>query len=223
MEALCSSESVFYYQVAAFLTAPKFTKRSSRCLPWIGPAPRRSAWPRMSPRPMSSTTSPRKKPGKPENVLVESARIARGDIKDLAHVKADDIDALIIPGGFGAAKNLSNFAFKRAARVGQSRSPTPDPRNDRSKKAHRRHLHRPRHPDHGPGPGRRTSPSETIRTRPRALETLGATHKKCPVDGIVVDDVNRLVTTPAYMLGPGIKDVAQGIEKLVNQVLSMIT
>ena len=46
------------------------------------------------------------------NVLVESARIARGNIKDVKTVNASDIDGLIIPGGFGAAKNLSNFAFK---------------------------------------------------------------------------------------------------------------
>jgi len=46
------------------------------------------------------------------NVLVESARIARGEIKNLADVTASDLDALILPGGFGAAKNLSDFAVK---------------------------------------------------------------------------------------------------------------
>src|SRR6186713_22209 len=52
--------------------------------------------------------------GKPaeevRNVLDESARIARGKIQDVAKVKASDLDALVLPGGFGAAKNLSNFA-----------------------------------------------------------------------------------------------------------------
>jgi len=47
------------------------------------------------------------------NVLVESARIARGEIKDIREVKAEDIDGLIIPGGYGAAKNLSDFAFRK--------------------------------------------------------------------------------------------------------------
>ena len=46
------------------------------------------------------------------NVLVESARIARGNVKDLNQLRASDFDALIIPGGFGAAKNLSDFGFK---------------------------------------------------------------------------------------------------------------
>ena len=48
------------------------------------------------------------------NVLVESARIARGDIKPLSDFKASDYDALIFPGGFGAAKNLSTVAFDGA-------------------------------------------------------------------------------------------------------------
>ena len=50
----------------------------------------------------------------PRNVLNESARIARGDVKNLAELKAADYDALIIPGGFGAAKNLSTFGFDGA-------------------------------------------------------------------------------------------------------------
>ncbi len=49
------------------------------------------------------------------NVLVESARIARGNIKSLELFDEADFDALIFPGGFGAAKNLSTFAFKGAA------------------------------------------------------------------------------------------------------------
>ena len=44
------------------------------------------------------------------NVLVEAARIARGNILDLAKANADDYDAVILPGGFAAAKNLSDFA-----------------------------------------------------------------------------------------------------------------
>lgn len=46
------------------------------------------------------------------NVLVESARIARGDIEDLINVTSADIDALVIPGGFGTAKNHTNWAVK---------------------------------------------------------------------------------------------------------------
>ncbi len=44
------------------------------------------------------------------NVLVESARIARGEIRNLKDMRASEVDALIFPGGFGAAKNLCTFA-----------------------------------------------------------------------------------------------------------------
>lgn len=50
----------------------------------------------------------------PRNVLEESARIARGNVKSLDNLKAADFDALFIPGGFGAAKNLSDFGVKGA-------------------------------------------------------------------------------------------------------------
>ena len=53
-------------------------------------------------------------------------------------------------------------------------------------------------------------------------KTCGATHEDCPVEAFVVDSENRIVTTPAYMLGPGIKDVAEGIERCVGEVLRMV-
>ena len=40
------------------------------------------------------------------NVLVESARIARGNISPLSTLSATSYDAVVFPGGFGAAKNL---------------------------------------------------------------------------------------------------------------------
>ena len=51
---------------------------------------------------------------------------------------------------------------------------------------------------------------------------MGVKHKTCMVDEIVCDEENRIVTTPAYMIGPGIKDVAKGIENLVEKIVSMI-
>jgi putative intracellular protease/amidase len=61
----------------------------------------------------SSTTSPAQAGGT-RNVLTESARVARGDIRDLASVQAEELDALVFPGGFGVAKNLCDFAVKGA-------------------------------------------------------------------------------------------------------------
>lgn len=155
------------------------------------------------------------------NVLVESARIARGEIQDLSAVSAKDIDALIIPGGFGAAKNLSDFAVK-----GPEAQVHPEVRRlltemaDRSK----------------PIGALCIAPATLVRAitkgSPRVtigndagtaagIETMGGVHVDCAVTDICVDEKNRIVTTPAYMLGPGIKDVAMGIEKLVDKVLAL--
>lgn len=155
------------------------------------------------------------------NVLIESARIVRGDIMDLKSLKADHIDALILPGGFGAAKNLSDFALK-----GPDATLLPD------LKRILREVH-----DAGKPIGALCiataavakalndfSPAVTIGKEmgtAAAIETMGATHHPCRVDEIHIDTRNRIVTTPAYMLGPGIKDVAIGIEKLVDQVLAL--
>lgn len=155
------------------------------------------------------------------NVLVESARIARGEIQDVGAVGGDDIDALIIPGGFGAAKNLCDFAVK-----GPDAQIHPQVRRllnelaDRSKPIGaiciaptmvvRALSHR--------------SPRVTIGNdagTAAAIESMGGGHVNCTVADICVDEKNRIVTTPAYMLGPGIKDVAAGIEKLVGKVLSL--
>lgn len=153
------------------------------------------------------------------NVLVESARIARGQIKDVKDVKASDLDALIIPGGFGAAKNLSNFAFKGADATVQ-----PDVQR----------IIREMVSAEKPVGAVCIAPATLAKAledkKPEvtigndvgtaaAIESMGAEHHTCSVDMIHVDERNNLVTTPAYMLGPGIKDVALGIEKLVNTVL----
>ena len=155
------------------------------------------------------------------NVLVESARIARGEIKDLKDVQAGDLDALIMPGGFGAAKNLSDFAFK-----GPQATVHPEVKRLLTDLA-------------AAGkpigaiciaPATLTKaladrkPEVTIGTdagTASAIEAMGGRHKSCSVDMIHLDAGNKLVSTPAYMLGPGIKEVAQGIEKLVARVVEL--
>ncbi len=156
------------------------------------------------------------------NVLVESARIARGEIRNVGDLTADDMDALIIPGGFGAAKNLSDFAFN-----GPESTVHPDVKRLLNALA-----------SAGKPIGAvciapatlvralaERNPEVTIGTDPdtaSAIEQMGGGHVPCRVDTIHVDEKNRIVSTPAYMLGPSIKNVALGIEKLVDQVVSMI-
>lgn len=160
--------------------------------------------------------------GEKRNVLVESARIARGEIRNLKDVPASDLDALIMPGGLGAAKNLSDFAIK-----GPDASVHPEVK---------RILQEMVSAGKPVGaiciaPATLTKalsgkkPEVTIgndQQTASAIEAMGGTHKTCTVDMIHIDQKNKIVTTPAYMLGPGIKDVAVGIEKLVNQIMSMI-
>ena len=155
------------------------------------------------------------------NVMIESARIARGDIQDIKAAGSRNLDGLIIPGGFGAAKNLSDFAEK-----GPEATVHPDVKRileemvDAGKPvgaiciapATLTRALSARHPEVTIGNDTGTA---------SAIETMGGVHHDCTVDTIQVDDKNRIITTPAYMLGPGIKDVAVGIEKLVNKVLSL--
>ncbi len=155
------------------------------------------------------------------NVLVESARIARGDIKDLKNVKASDLNALILPGGFGAAKNLSDFAFNGA-----------DAKVNPEVKRILAEMIAEKKPIGAIciAPATLTkalsdkNPEVTIgndQTTAAAIEAMGGRHKNCTVELIHSDEKNKIVTTPAYMLGPGIKDVAEGIQKLVNKVLEL--
>lgn len=165
--------------------------------------------------------------GKPDegrrNVLDEAARIARGKIQDLAKVRASDLDAVILPGGFGAAKNLSNFSSAGShAKV--------DPLVARLL----RDMHKARKPIAAwcIAPAvvaaalrdERAHPKLTIGSdekTARALEEMGAKHVVCPVEEFRVDEEQRIVSTPAYMYDARIGEVAEGIERAVKELLRL--
>jgi enhancing lycopene biosynthesis protein 2 len=160
--------------------------------------------------------------GQQRSVLSESARIARGKVVDVATVSVQDIDGLVIPGGYGAAKNLCDFAVKGAACTVQ-----PDVEQlirdmvDKGKPVAAICI--------APAVLAKAlqgyAPRLTIGNDPdtvAALTAMGAQHVDCPVDGIVVDEKNRLISTPAYMLARDIAEAATGIEKAVQQLLAMI-
>ena len=157
--------------------------------------------------------------GEERNVLTEAARIARGAIRDVAEARAEDYDAVILPGGYGAAKNLSSFAVDGA-----------DCEVDPGVERLLRDAQAAGKPIGliciAPAIGARLFPDVelTIGSDPDtagALEAMGAHHKDCPVNAFVCDERARVVSCPAYMLGPGIKDVAAGIEQLVAEVLRL--
>ena len=161
--------------------------------------------------------------GAKRNILVESARIARGKIRNIAEVTATELDAIIFPGGFGAAKNLCNFASK-----GAEASINPQVASLlRDMAASRKPI----------GAiciapaliaatlGKEYSPKVTIGNdsgTASAIRQTGSEHIDCPVTEFVVDTEHKIVSTPAYMLAQNISDAATGIEKTVKAVLDLI-
>lgn len=161
--------------------------------------------------------------GETRNVLVESARIARGKIQDLAKANAAEFDAVIMPGGFGAAKNLSNFATAGA-----------DADVNADLLRFLRDMLNAKKPIgvvciapavlaaalKGTEVAAKLTIGDDAGTA-SAIEAMGAKHQNCPVSEFMVDDVNKIVSTPAYMYDARISEVAAGVEKLVASVLSL--
>ena len=160
--------------------------------------------------------------GASRNVREESARIARGPVTDMATVQASDFDALVLPGGFGAAKNLSTFAVD-----GPDCTVQPDVARlinetfDAGKPLGFICI--------APAVGAKVLGHHGLELTigndagtAAVIESLGAKHVDCPVDEIVVDSTRKVVSTPAYMLGPSIAPVARGIDKLVDRVLQWL-
>jgi enhancing lycopene biosynthesis protein 2 len=156
------------------------------------------------------------------NVLLESARIARGKVQNVRTVKADDIDAIIIPGGYGAAKNLCTFA-----------KDGPNCRADEDVARLLKELHTQKKPIGAlciaPALIAKLFGEHSVELTigndggtASALEKMGAKHKNAAVDEIVVDSRNRIVTTPCYMIAQSIKEVGEGAAKLVAKILEML-
>lgn len=154
------------------------------------------------------------------NVLVESARIARGEVKDVREARVEDFDALVIPGGFGAAKNLCDFAFK-----GDQCEVQPDvlavaKAFAAAKKPVGLFCIAPALAARIFGQGVECTIGTDEGTA-KALTSMGAKHVDCAVQDIVEDKAHKLVTTPAYMLATSIAEAAAGINKAVDRVLEL--
>ncbi|BCX71155.1 MULTISPECIES: isoprenoid biosynthesis glyoxalase ElbB [Pseudomonas] len=154
------------------------------------------------------------------NVLVESARIARGEIKDIREADAEDFDALIIPGGFGSAKNLSNFAIEGTGCTVQPEVLALTEAFAEAGKPVGLICISPALAAKIYGPGVTCTIGNDADTA-AALNKMGATHKDCAVSDIVEDKARKLVSTPAYMLAQSISEAASGINKLVDRVLEL--
>jgi enhancing lycopene biosynthesis protein 2 len=166
--------------------------------------------------------------GRPEtdasqrNMLHESARIARGRIKDLASARADDYAAIVIPGGSGTASNLCSFAAKGAKMDVATEIVS---------------LLETAHSQQKPigaiciapvvlakifgTKGATLTLGSTHTETAEAARSLGAKVVSCPADECVVDSKLKLVTTPAYMLDATLPQIAAGIAKLVKEVIKL--
>jgi len=153
------------------------------------------------------------------NVLVESARIARSQIKPLSEFKPADIDILVMPGGSGVAHNLCTFATD-----GDRMTVLPE------LEAAIRSMHEV----HKPIGALCISPVIVAHVLKKVTVTFGKDEKinamfqksgtktiNCEARGIVVDEANKIVTTPCYMLNARISELGEGIDKLIQALIKM--
>jgi enhancing lycopene biosynthesis protein 2 len=154
------------------------------------------------------------------NVLIESARIARGNIKNLKDYEPMDYDGLIMPGGLGVAKNLSTFAFE-----GPGCSVNEDViRAVQETAAQKKPI--------GalciaPAIVAKILGNITVTIgqdagTETALIKMGATHKQTTHGEITIDKEHKIVTTPCYMLDARVDQIGTGAENLVRALLEMV-
>ncbi len=153
------------------------------------------------------------------NVLVESARIARGKILPLAAFRAADYDGLVFPGGFGAAKNLCSFAKDGA-----------DCQVEPSVAAAINAMHAAGKPIGALC----IAPVVLVKTlgtidvtigtdadTASAIEAMGGRHHRRGHGEVTIDQANRIVTTPCYMLDASISQIAEGADNLVRALIEL--
>ena len=153
------------------------------------------------------------------NVLVESARIARGNIKNLTDYKAADYDGLIMPGGLGVAKNLSTFAFD---------GPDCEVNEDVARAVKETAAQKKPIGALCIAPvivakilGNVTVTIGQDKSTEAALIRMGAVHEKTSHGEIAIDKQNKVVTTPCYMLDARVDQIGTGAENLVMALLEM--
>lgn len=162
--------------------------------------------------------------GQKRNVLVESARIARGNITDISKVTAADFDALLLPGGFGAAKNLVSFAFD-----GEKCSINPDVKRlikatvDAKKPLAAVCI--------APVVVAKALEDSGVKAKltigndagtANAINAMGAEHIESPVKEVIIDAHLNIITNPAYMLAADIAEVGEAIKKTMQALTGMV-
>lgn len=154
------------------------------------------------------------------NVLVESARIARGEIKPLSEFNGQDFDALVVPGGFGAAKNLSNFAVQGSQCQIEASVKAACQEIARLKKPAAYLCIAPAMLPLVYGKGIKLTIGNDPDTA-AAIEAMGGVHVNCLVTDVVFDQRHNVLSTPAYMLAADIAEAAVGIDNIINRLVRL--
>lgn len=156
--------------------------------------------------------------GEVRDLYAEAARIARGNILPLSDYRPDDYDALALPGGMGAARNLSSFAFE-----GAKMSVLPEVEK----------AILDTHALQKPVVAMCIAPMVLAKVLGRfgvkltlgdecaaskIAAQLGATDEVCGPTDICVDEQNRVITTPAYMVGTHISQIFDGAENMIARL-----
>jgi len=154
------------------------------------------------------------------NVLIESARIARGKIKDLSDFDVSNFDAIIFPGGFGVAKNLCDFAFNgtdmkvipqiESVIQGMAKAKKPIGALCISPVVIAKVLD-----------GVELTIGQDQETA-KAIEQIGAKHKTTNHGEVIIDTKYKVATTPCYMLDATVVDIHDGAINVVNAMMELL-
>lgn len=166
------------------------------------------------------------------NVLIESARIARGAILPLSEVTAGDIDGLVMPGGFGAAKNLSSWAFNGPESTVESETSRLIQEMVEAKKPIASLCVSPvviAKTLQASGIKTRLTLGTTAASSPydidgfnAGLASVGVEPVLCELGDVVIDEVNRIITSPCYMMDASVSQIYDGIVKACEALVGLI-
>lgn len=162
-----------------------------------------------------------KTPSETRNTLVESARIARGNVQDLRELNEKDFDAIVFPGGFGAALHLSNWA-----QAGVKSKLHPEVSRvikdfHRASKPIGAICIAPTLVAKVLGPKGVNVTIGDDEATALEIEKTGAQHVKCAVTDYVSDRDHKVLTTPAYMYEAKPHEVFTGVRKMIRELVEM--
>lgn len=155
------------------------------------------------------------------NVLIESARIVRGQVTDIKNLDPSHFDAIFIPGGFGAAKNLSDFTFNGASAKFNQQLLNAVLGFKNLNKPIAAICIAPIIVVKALGNGVNVTIGNDIEVA-KHIQTMGGEHIPKGTTDLCYDEVNKVLTTPCYMLAKNILEVKSGIDNLVTKLKQII-